>query len=65
MLVPEVVGVKLTGQLPLGTTATDLVLRITELLRSHGVVDKFVVFFGPGLSALALADRATIGNMSP
>jgi aconitate hydratase len=65
MLVPEVVGVKLTGQLPLGTTATDLVLRITELLRSHGVVDKFVEFFGPGLSALALADRATIGNMSP
>ena len=65
MLLPEVVGVKLTGQLPLGTTATDLVLRVTQMLRKHGVVDKFVEFFGPGLSALGLADRATIANMAP
>jgi len=65
MLVPDVVGVKLTGTLPLGTTATDLVLTITQLLRKKGVVDKFVEFFGPGLSSLGLADRATIGNMAP
>ncbi len=65
MLVPEVVGVKLTGDLPIGTTATDLVLRITQMLRKQGVVDKFVEFFGPGLSRLGLADRATIANMAP
>ena len=65
MLVPEVVGMKLTGALPLGTTATDLVLTVTQLLRKQGVVDKFVEFYGPGLSALGLADRATIANMSP
>jgi aconitate hydratase len=65
MLVPEVVGVKLTGDLPIGTTATDLVLRITQLLRKQGVVDKFVEFYGPGLSRLGLADRATIANMAP
>ncbi len=65
MLVPEVIGVKLTGDLPLGTTATDLVLRITQMLRKHGVVDKFVEFHGPGISRLGLADRATIANMAP
>jgi aconitate hydratase len=65
MLVPEVVGVKLTGDLPAGTTATDLVLRVTQMLRTHGVVDKFVEFYGPGLSRLGLADRATIANMAP
>jgi aconitate hydratase len=65
MLIPQVVGVKLTGQLPEGTTATDLVLTITEMLRRHGVVGKFVEYFGPGLRDLPLADRATIGNMSP
>jgi len=65
MLVPEVVGVKLTGDLPIGTTATDLVLRLTQMLRKQGVVDKFVEFYGPGLSRLGLADRATIGNMAP
>jgi aconitate hydratase len=65
MVVPEVIGVKLTGDLPLGTTATDLVLRITQMLRKHGVVDKFVEFHGPGLSRLGLADRATIANMAP
>ena len=65
MLVPQVVGMKLVGELPLGTTATDLVLRVTEILRAHGVVEKFVEFFGPGLSHLSLADRATIANMSP
>ncbi len=65
MLVPEVVGVKLTGDLPIGTTATDLVLRITQMLRKQGVVDKFVEFYGPGLSRLGLADRATIANMAP
>jgi aconitate hydratase len=65
MLVPEVVGMKLTGHLPVGTTATDLVLTATRLLRAHGVVDKFVEFFGPGLSSLGLADRATIANMAP
>ena len=65
MLIPEVVGFKLTGQLPEGTTATDLVLTITEQLRRVGVVGKFVEFFGPGLASLTLADRATLGNMSP
>jgi aconitate hydratase len=65
MLIPEVVGVKLTGTLPIGTTATDLVLRVTQLLRKHGVVDKFVEFYGPGLSRLGVADRATIANMAP
>jgi aconitate hydratase len=65
MLVPDVVGMKLTGALPLGTTATDLVLTVTQMLRKKGVVDKFVEFYGPGLSALGLADRATIANMAP
>ncbi len=65
MLIPEVVGMKLVGELPLGTTATDLVLQATNQLRSHGVVDKFVEFYGPGLSSLSLADRATISNMAP
>jgi aconitate hydratase A / 2-methylisocitrate dehydratase len=64
-LMPEVVGVKLSGQLEPGATATDLVLRVTELLRSFGVVGRFVEFFGAGLSSLPLADRATIANMSP
>jgi aconitate hydratase len=65
MLLPQVVGFKLTGELPEGSTATDLVLTVTEMLREVGVVGKFVEFFGPGLQNLALADRATIGNMSP
>jgi aconitate hydratase len=65
MLIPQVVGFKLTGKLPEGTTATDLVLTVTQMLRSHGVVGKFVEFFGDGLQHLALADRATIGNMAP
>ncbi len=65
MLLPEVVGFKLVGEMPEGTTATDLVLRITELLRAHGVVGKFVEFFGPGLSSMPLANRATIANMAP
>jgi aconitate hydratase len=65
MLIPDVIGVKLTGSLPLGTTATDLVLRVTNMLRAKGVVDKFVEFYGSGLSSLGLPDRATIGNMSP
>ena len=65
MLIPEVIGFKLSGRLPEGTTATDLVLTITERLRQHGVVGKFVEFFGPGLASLSLADRATLGNMSP
>ena len=65
MLIPQVVGVKLTGKLHQGATATDLVLTITEMLRGHGVVGKFVEYFGPGLQELALADRATIANMSP
>ncbi len=65
MLIPLVVGVKLTGRLREGATATDLVLTITEMLRKHGVVGKFVEYFGPGLSDLPLADRATIANMSP
>jgi aconitate hydratase A / 2-methylisocitrate dehydratase len=65
MLIPEVIGFRLEGRLPEGATATDLVLTVTELLRRKGVVGKFVEFYGPGLSGLALADRATIGNMSP
>ncbi len=65
MLIPRVVGFKLNGQMPIGTTATDLVLTITEILRKHGVVGKFVEFYGPGVSALPMANRATIGNMSP
>ena len=65
MLLPQVVGFKLSGELPEGATATDLVLTVTEMLRERGVVGKFVEFFGPGLHTLGLADRATIGNMSP
>ena len=65
MLLPEVIGVKLTGKLKEGVTATDLVLTVTQMLRKHGVVGKFVEFFGPGLGNLSLADRATIGNMAP
>ncbi|MGY1715486.1 aconitate hydratase [Geodermatophilus nigrescens] len=65
MLIPRVVGFKLTGELPDGSTATDLVLTITEMLRQHGVVGKFVEFYGEGVSAVPLANRATIGNMSP
>ena len=65
MLIPQVIGFKISGKLPEGATATDLVLTVTEMLRKKGVVGKFVEFFGPGLKNLALADRATIGNMSP
>ncbi len=65
MLIPEVIGCKLTGKLPEGVTATDLVLQITQLLRKKGVVAKFVEFYGPGLAHLGVADRTTIGNMSP
>ncbi|WP_033216990.1 aconitate hydratase AcnA [Kitasatospora phosalacinea] len=65
MLIPRVVGFKLNGQLPAGTTATDLVLTITEMLRKHGVVGKFVEFYGEGVTSIPLANRATIGNMSP
>ena len=65
MLLPEVVGVRLSGSLPRGSTATDLVLRVTELLREHGVVGRFVEYHGPGLDALSLPDRATLANMSP
>jgi aconitate hydratase len=65
MLIPKVVGFRLTGQLRPGVTATDLVLTVTEKLRRHGVVGKFVEFFGPGIARLTVADRATIGNMSP
>jgi aconitate hydratase len=65
MLIPQVVGFKLRGQLPEGATATDLVLTVTQILRTTGVVGKFVEYFGHGLAGLALADRATIGNMSP
>ncbi len=65
MLLPEVVGVKLTGALPEGATATDLVLRVTELLRAHGVVGRFVEYYGAGLSVLTLPDKATLANMSP
>ncbi|MEK5411088.1 aconitate hydratase AcnA [Priestia sp. FSL W8-0001] len=63
--VPEVIGVKLTGELPNGTTATDLALKVTQVLRQKGVVGKFVEFFGPGVAQLPLADRATIANMAP
>jgi aconitate hydratase len=65
MLIPQVLGFRLTGAMPKGTTATDLVLTITEVLRKHGVVGKFVEFFGEGLGALTIADRATLGNMCP
>ncbi len=65
MLTPEVVGVKLTGSMPEGASATDLVLRVTELLREQGVVGKFIEYYGPGLSNMSLADRATIANMCP
>src|SRR5690606_35985114 len=65
MLVPEVVGVRLSGQLPEGCTGTDLVLRVTELLRARGVVGKFVEFHGPGLSHMPVSTRATIANMAP
>ena len=65
MLIPQVVGFRLSGELPEGATATDLVLTVTEMLRKKGVVGKFVEFYGPGLSTLPLADRATIGNMAP
>ncbi|MCL4454127.1 MAG: aconitate hydratase AcnA [Deinococcus sp.] len=65
MLAPKVVGFKLFGELPEGATATDLVLRVTEMLRKHGVVNKFVEFYGPGVSKLPVADRATIANMAP
>src|ERR1700754_271262 len=65
MLLPEVIGVKLTGKLKEGVTATDLVLTVTQMLRKRGVVGKFVEYFGPGLANLTIADRATIGNMSP
>jgi len=65
MLIPRVVGFKLTGELPAGATATDLVLTVTQMLREHGVVGKFVEFFGEGVTSVPLANRATIGNMSP
>lgn len=65
MLLPEVVGFKLSGQLPEGSTATDLVLVVTQMLRKHGVVNKFVEFFGPGLDSMSLPDRATLANMAP
>ena len=65
MLIPEVIGFKLHGRLPEGATATDLVLTVVQMLRKKGVVEKFVEFYGPGLSSLSLADRATIGNMAP
>ena len=65
LLIPQVVGFKLNGRLPEGTTATDLVLTVTEMLRNHGVVGKFVEFYGDGLADLPLADRATIANMAP
>jgi aconitate hydratase len=65
MLMPEVVGFKITGELPAGATATDLVLTVTQILRKAGVVGKFIEFYGPGVSKMKLADRATIGNMAP
>lgn len=65
MLMPEVVGMELTGELPAGATATDLVLKVTEILRAEGVVGKFVEFFGSGVATMSLADRATIANMAP
>ena len=65
MAIPEVIGVRMTGQLPKGATATDMVLRVTEMLREYKVVEKFVEFFGPGMKQLSVPDRATIANMSP
>ena len=65
MLIPRVVGFKLTGAIPAGATATDVVLTITQMLRAHGVVGKFVEFYGEGVAQVPLANRATIGNMSP
>lgn len=65
MVTPEVIGFKLTGKLPEGSTATDLVLTVTQMLRKKGVVEKFVEFFGPGIAALSVPDRATIANMAP
>ena len=65
MQIPEVLGVRLSGSLPEGVTATDLVLSITEKLRKYGVVGKFVEFFGPGLESLTLSERSTISNMAP
>jgi aconitate hydratase len=65
MLIPEVVGFKLTGALPEGVTATDLVLTATQMLRAKGVVGRFVEYYGPGLASLSLADRATLANMAP
>ena len=65
MLIPRVVGFKLSGELPVGTTATDMALTITEMLRKHGVVGKFVEFYGPGVVSVPMANRTTIGNMSP
>jgi len=65
MLIPEVIGFRVHGKLPEGTTATDLVLTVTQMLRAKGVVGKFVEFYGPGLSNLSLEDQATIGNMAP
>src|SRR6185436_3485587 len=65
MLMPEVVGMELTGELAPGATATDLVLTVTQILRKEGVVDKFVEFYGPGVPKMPLADRATIANMAP
>ncbi len=65
MLSPKVVGVRFVGEMPEGATATDLVLTVTQMLREHGVVGKFVEYFGPGLSNLPVPDRATIGNMAP
>src|SRR5262249_10852039 len=65
MLLPEVIGVKLSGKLKEGMTATDLVLTVTQMLRKRGVVGKFVEYFGPGLAGLTIADRATLGNMAP
>ena len=65
MLTPDVIGFKLTGQMPKGATATDLVLVVTEMLRAKGVVGKFVEFYGDGMGSMTLADRATIANMAP
>ena len=65
MSIPEVIGVKMVGELPEGVTATDLVLKVTEMLREHGVVEKFVEYFGPGMKSLSVTDRATIANMTP
>src|SRR5262249_61143700 len=65
MVLPEVIGVKLNGKLKEGVTATDLVLTVTQMLRKRGVVGKFVEYFGPGIAGLSIADRATLGNMSP